>query len=66
MDAESQQNHLKAYGITYWVLNKQQKAPWKPKIKDKFDPSNFDYVREEHICEDPLSAADQALFASFA
>ncbi|GMN11782.1 hypothetical protein MTsPCn9_29650 [Croceitalea sp. MTPC9] len=28
MDAESQKNHLKAYGITYWVLNKQQKVQW--------------------------------------
>ncbi len=28
MDAETQKNHLKAYGITYWVLNKQQKVQW--------------------------------------
>lgn len=28
MDAESQDNHLKAYGITYWVLQKQQKVQW--------------------------------------
>lgn len=28
MDAESQKNHLKAYGITYWVLTKQQKVHW--------------------------------------
>ncbi|MBT8235117.1 MAG: asparagine synthetase B [Bacteroidia bacterium] len=28
MDAESQKNHLKAYGITYWVLTKQQKVQW--------------------------------------
>jgi hypothetical protein len=28
MDAESQKNHLKAYGITYWVLNKSQKVKW--------------------------------------
>ena len=28
MDAESQENHLKAYGITYWVLNQQQKVQW--------------------------------------
>lgn len=28
MDAESQENHLKAYGITYWVLQKQQKVQW--------------------------------------
>ena len=28
MDAEEQKNHLKAYGITYWVLSKQQKVQW--------------------------------------
>lgn len=28
MDAESQDNHLKAYGIAYWVLAKQQKVKW--------------------------------------
>ncbi|MDO6769579.1 MULTISPECIES: asparagine synthetase B [Cellulophaga] len=28
MDAESQKDHLKAYGITYWVLVKQQKVQW--------------------------------------
>ncbi|RRQ47459.1 asparagine synthetase B [Maribacter algicola] len=28
MDSESQKNHLKAYGITYWVLSKQQKVQW--------------------------------------
>ncbi|PHS03940.1 MAG: asparagine synthetase B, partial [Kordia sp.] len=28
MDAESQKNHLKAYGITYWLLEKQQKVKW--------------------------------------
>ncbi len=28
MDAEGQKNHLKAYGITYWVLAKQQKVQW--------------------------------------
>jgi len=28
MDAETQKNHLKAYGITYWVLSKQQKVQW--------------------------------------
>ncbi len=28
MDYESQKNHLKAYGITYWVLNKGQKVKW--------------------------------------
>ncbi|MFS4456335.1 asparagine synthetase B [Maribacter sp. 2304DJ31-5] len=28
MDAESQKNHLKAYGITFWILSKQQKVQW--------------------------------------
>ena len=28
MDAEGQKNHLKAYGITYWVLNEQQNVKW--------------------------------------
>lgn len=28
MDAESQKDHLKAYGITYWMLSKQQKVKW--------------------------------------
>ncbi len=28
MDAESQREHLKAYGITYWVLDKGHKAKW--------------------------------------
>ncbi|WP_034040737.1 hypothetical protein [Wocania ichthyoenteri] len=28
MDAETQKNHLKAYGITYWTLDKQLKVKW--------------------------------------
>jgi len=28
MDADSQKEHLKAYGITYWTLEKGQKAKW--------------------------------------
>ena len=28
MDAETQKNHLKAYGMTYWVLEKQLKVKW--------------------------------------
>ncbi len=28
MDAEGQKEHLKAYGITYWILEKQQKVKW--------------------------------------
>ncbi|RYY42196.1 MAG: asparagine synthetase B, partial [Chitinophagaceae bacterium] len=28
MDETTQQNHLKAYGITYWALDKQYKISW--------------------------------------
>jgi hypothetical protein len=28
MDEASQKNHLKAYGITYWCIDKQYKASW--------------------------------------
>lgn len=28
MDADSQENHLKAYGIAYWALAKNQKVKW--------------------------------------
>ena len=28
MDAESQKNHLKAYGITYWTLERQVNVKW--------------------------------------
>lgn len=28
MDADNQKNHLKAYGIAYWVLSKQVKVDW--------------------------------------
>src|SRR6187402_3758015 len=28
MDETTQQNHLKAYGITYWCLDKKFKASW--------------------------------------
>src|SRR5574343_661594 len=28
MEAEGQQNHLKAYGITYWALDKSYKVSW--------------------------------------
>ena len=32
MDAESQKEHLKAYGITYWTLEKQQKVKNVPQL----------------------------------
>ncbi|MEP5935679.1 MAG: asparagine synthetase B, partial [Winogradskyella arenosi] len=28
MDAETQENHLKAYGVTYWTLERELKVKW--------------------------------------
>ena len=28
MSHDNQKNHLKAYGVTYWTLNKQLKVKW--------------------------------------
>ena len=28
MDAEIQENHLKAYGVTFWVLERNLKVKW--------------------------------------
>ena len=28
MDSDTQKNHLKAYGISYWLLEKNQKVKW--------------------------------------
>lgn len=28
MDAETQENHLKAYGVTYWILDQGEKVEW--------------------------------------
>ena len=54
-------------GVSWGALmQKQQRAPWKPKIKNAFDASNFDTMHEEHVYEDPLTAEEQALFAAFA
>lgn len=47
------------------LLQKTQKAPWKPKIKDSFDASNFDHFPEEHEKEKPLSAKEEAQFENF-
>jgi hypothetical protein len=34
MDETTQQNHLKAYGITYWCLDKKYKASWLLNYRD--------------------------------
>lgn len=48
MDAESQKNHLKAYGITYWTLEKQQKVKWLLNYRGgSFLLPDFEEIRRE-------------------
>jgi hypothetical protein len=48
MDADGQKNHLKAYGITYWTLEKQQKVKWLLNYKGgSFLLPNFDEIVKE-------------------
>ena len=48
MDANGQKNHLKAYGITYWTLEKQQKVKWLLNYKGgSFLLPNFDEIVKE-------------------
>ena len=48
MEAEGQQNHLKAYGITYWALEKQYKVSWLLNFRGgSFLLPDIDEVRKE-------------------
>ena len=48
MDAEGQKNHLKAYGITFWTLEKQQKVKWLLNYKGgSFLLPDFEEIRKE-------------------
>jgi hypothetical protein len=48
MDAESQKNHLKAYGITFWTLEKQQKVKWLLNYRGgSFLLPDFDEIQRE-------------------
>jgi hypothetical protein len=48
MDAEGQKNHLKAYGITYWTLERQQKVKWLLNYRGgSFLLPDFDEIRKE-------------------
>ena len=48
MDADGQKNHLKAYGITYWTLEKQQKVKWLLNYKGgSFLLPHFDEIVKE-------------------
>lgn len=48
------------------IIQKKQKAPWKPRIRNPFDSSNFDDVPEERFHEEPLTAQEQEHFKDFA
>ncbi|MGV6831479.1 MAG: asparagine synthetase B [bacterium] len=48
MDSEGQKNHLKAYGITYWTLERQQKVKWLLNYRGgSFLLPDFDEIRKE-------------------
>ena len=48
MDADTQQNHLKAYGITYWTLSKELKVKWLLNYRGgSFLLPDTDYIRKE-------------------
>ena len=48
MDSEGQKNHLKAYGITYWTLEKQQKVKWLLNYRGgSFLLPHFDEIEKE-------------------
>ena len=48
MDAESQKEHLKAYGITYWALERQQNVQWLLNYRGgSFLMADIDEIRKE-------------------
>lgn len=48
MDVESQKNHLKAYGITFWTLEKQQKVKWLLNYRGgSFLIADFEEIKKE-------------------
>ena len=48
MDSEGQKDHLKAYGITYWTLEKQQKVKWLLNYRGgSFLLPHFDEIEKE-------------------
>lgn len=44
MDAESQRNHLKAYGVTFWVLENEVETYWL--LNYRGEASYFNIVQE--------------------
>ena len=49
MDPEGQKNHLKAYGITYWVLDSGAEAYWL--LNYKGGSFAFEHLSLIHISE---------------
>lgn len=63
MDESTQQNHLKAYGITYWALEKQYKVSWLLNYRGgSFLLPNAEEVRKEcqirGVSFEPISDAE--------
>lgn len=69
MDETTQQNHLKAYGITYWCLSKDYKASWLLNYRGgSFLLPDADEIRKEckirGVSFEVLSDAEQASILS--
>ena len=48
MDEESQQNHLKAYGIAYWILQNDIEVEWLLNYRGgSFLVANYNSIQEE-------------------
>lgn len=53
-------------GISFgYMLSKTQKAPWKPKVKNIFDASNFDSYEDEPACDEAVYPEEQEMFKDF-
>ncbi len=72
MDETTQQNHLKAYGITYWTLEKQYKVSWLLNYRGgSFLLPDADEIRKEcqirGVSFEPISDAEtNAILAEIA
>ena len=48
MDEENQQNHLKAYGIAYWILQNEIEVEWLLNYRGgSFLVANYNSIQEE-------------------
>ena len=50
MDEQSQRNHLKAYGIAYWILQNEIEVEWLLNYRGgSFLVTNYNSIQEECI-----------------